>query len=178
MHSAALTDQTRKRSPITLIKARPSIGFHLFLRISRNSLPSRVILSFEKAPTSNPRKPQIIGCIITYNSEAQINASERDLATRGSQKLKKQKTVTPTIKGNATAVRSQNTKYYILHHDLIRTPRLCDSPNLKRGINTAAMVISPAAPMVRQKPQASADTRRRRSNVTTYDSSRPSAQTM
>lgn len=75
-------------------------------------------------------------CIITHNSEAQINASERDRATRGSQKLKKQQTVTPTIKANATAVRSRNTKYYILHHDLIRTPRLCDSPNLKRGIIT------------------------------------------
>ena len=109
MHRAALTDQTRKRLPITLIKARLSIGFHLFLRIYRNSLPSRVILSFEKAPTSNTRKPQIIGCIITHNSEAQINASERDRATRESQKLKKQQTVTPTIKGNAIA------EYEVLH---------------------------------------------------------------
>lgn len=106
---------------------------------------------FEKAPTSNTRKPQIIGRIITHNGEAQINASERDRATRGSQKLKKQQTVTPTIKGNATAVRSRNTKCYILHHDPIRTPRLCDSPNLKRGINTAVMIISPATPMVRYK---------------------------
>ena len=180
MHRAALTDQTRKRSPLTLtsIKARPSIGFHLFLRIFRNALLSRFILCSEKRRQAVPTKPQIIGCIITHNGEAQINASERDRATRGSQKLKKQQTVTPTIKANATAVRSQNTKYYILRHGLIRAPRLCDSPNLKRGINTAAMVISPAAPMARQKPQASADTRRRRSNVTTSDMSRPSAQTM
>lgn len=91
---------------------------------------------FGKAQTSNPRKPQIIGCIITHNSEAQINASERDRATRGSQKLKKQQTVTPTIKANAAAVRSQNTKYYILRHGLIRAPHFCDSPNLKRGIIT------------------------------------------
>lgn len=179
MHRAALADPTRKRSPLTLtsIKARPSIGFSLFLRIFRNALPSRVILCSEKRRQAVPGKPQIIGCIITHNSEAQINASERDLATRGSQKLKKQQTVTPTIKGNATAVRSQNTKYYILHHDLIRTPRLCDSPNLKRGINTAAMVISPAAPMVRHESRVSADPHRRRRNVTTSDMSRPFAQT-
>lgn len=91
---------------------------------------------FGKAQTSSTHQTTNYRCIITHNSEAQINASERDRATRGSQKIKKQKTVTPTIKGNATAVRSQNTKYYILHHDLIRTPRLCDSPNLKRGIIT------------------------------------------
>lgn len=153
MHRAALADPTRKRSPLTLtsIKARLSIGFSLFLRIFQNALLSRFILCSEKRRQAVPTKPQIIGCIITHNSEAQINASERDRATRGSQKLKKQQTVTPTIKGNATAVRSRNTKYYILHHDLIRTPRLCDSPNLKRGINTAAMVISPAAPMVRHE---------------------------
>lgn len=138
MHHAALTDQTRKRSPITLtsIKARPSIGFHLFLRIFQNALLSRFILCSEKRRQAVPTKPQIIGCIITHNGEAQINASERDHSTRGSQKIKKQQTVTPTIKGNATAVRSQNTKYYILHHDLIRAPHFCDSPNLKRGIIT------------------------------------------
>lgn len=120
MHRAALTDQTRKRSPLTLtsIKARPSIGFHLFLRIFQNALLSRFILCSEKRRQAVPTKPQIIGCIITHNSEAQINASERDHSTRGSQNLKKQKTVTPTIKGNATAVRSQNTKYYILRHGL------------------------------------------------------------
>lgn len=92
---------------------------------------------FGKAQTSSARQTTNYRCIITHNGEAQINASERDRATRGSQKLKKQQTVTPTIKGNATAVRSRNTKYYILHHDLIRTPRLCDSPNLKRGIITS-----------------------------------------
>lgn len=133
---------------------------------------------FGKVPTSSTHQTTNYRCIITHNGEAQINASERDHSTRGSHKLKKQKTVTPTIKANATAVRSQNTKYYILRHGLIRAPHFCDSPNLKRGINTVAMVISPAAPMARQKPQASADTRRRRSNVTTSYSSRPSAQTM
>lgn len=114
MHRAALADPTRKRSPLTLtsIKARPSIGFSLFLRIFQNALLSRFILYSEKRRQAVPTKPQIIGCIITHNSEAQINASERDRATRGSQKLKKQQTVTPTIKGNATAVRSRNTKYY------------------------------------------------------------------
>ena len=106
---------------------------------------------FGKVPTSSTRKPQIIGCIITHNSEAQINATERDRATRGSQKIKKQKTVTPTIKGNATAVRSRNTKYYILHHDLSPNPRHpCNSANIKRAIR-AVMIISPAKPMVRYK---------------------------
>ena len=73
---------------------------------------------FGKAQTSSTHQTTNYRCIITHNSEAQINASERDRATRGSQKIKKQKTVTPTIKGNATAVRSQNTKYYILRHGL------------------------------------------------------------
>ncbi len=118
-------------------------------------------------------------CIITHNSEAQINASERDRATRGSQKLKKQQTVTPTIKGNATAVRSRNTKYYILHHDLIRTPRLCDSPNLKRGIITRRhdhITCHAHGPLrITKQARIRADGR---SNVTTSDMSRPSAQTM
>lgn len=118
---------------LTSIKARPSIGFHLFLRIFQNALLSRVILCSKKRRQAVPSKPQIIGCIITHNGEAQINASERDHSTRGSQNLKKQKTVTPTIKGNATAMRSQNTKYYILRHGLIRAPRLCDSPICKEA---------------------------------------------
>ena len=106
------------------------------MRIFQNALLSRVILCSKKRRQAVPTKPQIIGCIITHNGEAQINASERDHSTRGSQNLKKQKTVTPTIKGNATAMRSQNTKYYILRHGLIRAPHFCDSPNLKRGIIT------------------------------------------
>ena len=105
----------------------------LTLRIFQNALLSRVILCSKKRRQAVPSKPQIIGCIITHNGEAQINASERDHSTRGSQNLKKQKTVTPTIKGNATAMRSQNTKYYILRHGLIRAPRLCDSPICKEA---------------------------------------------